>query len=82
MNQDGVRDVTVIGVCDRHVLNYAIPFVFIRKNGNYVLDEELFNNLYGVIALTIDDIRKYIKNPNKYHEAFQKDGNQIKHFRM
>lgn len=66
INNDGIRDVTVIGSCDKEAINYTIPFVFIREGNKYILDEDLYNRLFGFIALTINDIRTYFKSPNYY----------------
>ena len=62
MNDDKKPDVTVIGSCDKNAINYSVPLVFIRSGGKYILDKDVYNDLYGFIALTVSDVRAYIKS--------------------
>lgn len=60
------RDVTVIGSCDKqNAINYTVPFVFVWEGNKFVLDEEVYSGIYGLISLTVADVRAYIKSPDK-----------------
>ena len=61
MNGDKKPDITVIGSCKRNAINYTIPFVFIRKGNGFVFNRKVYSDIYGVIGLTVSDVRKYIK---------------------
>lgn len=64
MDGDNVRDVTVIGSCNKqNAIHYTFPFVFLRKNGKYVLEMEVYDRLMWKIGLTVSDLRAYIKSP-------------------
>lgn len=59
------RDVTIIGSCTKqNVGNYTFPFVFTWQGDKYVLDEDVYSNLFGFISLTVADVRAYIKSPD------------------
>jgi hypothetical protein len=66
------RDVTVIGTCHNA---YSYPFVFIWQDGKFILDEDVFTSLYAVIALTISDIREYIKSPDTLYKSLRDRSN-------
>ena len=65
-------DVTIIGSCDDNAINYNFPFVFYLKNGTYVLDEDLYHSLYGFIALTVADLRAYVRSPESEYIILKK----------
>ena len=66
------RDVTIIGACDKqNFMNLTFPFVFIWKNDKYVLDEKVYNQLYGFIGLTVADVREYIKSPETQYKILE-----------
>lgn len=68
MNGDGKADITVIGSCNkRNAINYTYPFVFIRQENSYVLDEKVYSNLFGFVGLNISDIRAYIAAPRVFY---------------
>ena len=71
MHGDKKHDVTVIGSCDKNAINYTIPFVFIWKGDKYVLDEDVYRSLYGFIALTVVDVREYIKSPKSQYKILR-----------
>lgn len=60
MNGDGVRDVTVIGACEKNAYNYTFPFVFFPKGNHFVLDEKIYQELYGSFGLTVMEVRHHI----------------------
>lgn len=64
------RDVTVIGSCDKqNALNHTFPFVFVWSGDQFVLDNDVYDYLFGFISLTVADIREYIKSPNEYYKV-------------
>lgn len=73
MNGDKKPDVTIIGACDRNAINYTFPLVFIRSGHKYVLNEDVYQNLYGFYSLTVADVRAYIKSPESYIKVLQRD---------
>ncbi len=78
MHGDKKRDVTVIGSCDQNAINYTVPFVFMRRGNKYIIDEDVYNNLYGFIGLTISDIQKYIKSPITYFKKLRAEQPKFK----
>jgi hypothetical protein len=68
MHGNKKRDVTVIGSCDKSLINYTIPFVFSWQGDKYVLDEDVYRSLYGFIGLTVADVREYIKSPESQYK--------------
>lgn len=69
MYGNGKRNVTVIGGCNKYnAINYNTSFVFTWKNDKYVLDEDVYSGLFGVIGLTVADVRNYIKKPDLYYD--------------
>lgn len=72
MNEDGVRDVSVIGSCNQLPrLKYTYPLVFIRDKDKYIFNEDVYSHLYGFIDLTIADIHAYIKDPKKTYQILR-----------
>lgn len=65
MNGDKKPDVTIIGSCDSNVTNQTFPLVFIRSGNKYILNEDVYMNLYGYINLTVADVRGYIKSSSR-----------------
>lgn len=69
MHGGKTRDVTIIGTCDKqNVMNATFPFVFTWQGDKYVLDEDVYSNLFGFISLTVADVRAYIKSPNTCYQ--------------
>lgn len=65
------RNITIIGSCDKNAKNYTFPFIFSRRGSGYSIDKNIFFNLYGILGLTIEDLQKYIKNPDSYFYVLQ-----------
>ncbi|CEG56768.1 hypothetical protein [Legionella fallonii] len=66
------RDVTIIGACDKqNAVNYTFPLVFIWQGDKYVLDDDVYKALYGAIALTVADVREYIKFPMTQYKVLR-----------
>ena len=74
MNGDKKPDVTIIGSCDYNTMHQTFPLIFIRRGGQYILDEDMYKNLHGAIELTVADVRGYLKSPFSvsYHKALEK----------
>ena len=77
MNGDKKSDVSVIGSCNKNPVNYTVPFVFIRSDNKYVLDENVYKNLYGFIGLSINDLQAYIKSPKLYFKVLVERNNKL-----
>lgn len=77
MHGNRKRDVTIIGSCENNVHNLTFPLVFILQGGKFILDEEVYRDLHGMIALTVEDVRQYIKSPETQYtylsERYWKD---------
>ena len=71
MHGDHLPDVTVIGSCNKNAINYTIPFVFLRHGDEYILDEKVYSGIYGLIGLTVADVRAYIKSPETYYKVLE-----------
>lgn len=72
MHGDKKPDVTVIGSCNKqNAINYTIPFVFIWQGDKFILDKKVYLNLYGLISLTVADVREYIKSPDTYYDFLE-----------
>lgn len=72
MHNKNQSDITVIGSCDNNPVNYTFSFVFYLKDGKYVLDEGVYKKLYGFIALTVADIREYVKSPETQYKKLKR----------
>ncbi len=68
MYGDNKPNVTVIGSCDQNAINYNFPFVFKWQHNKYTLDEDVYRGIFGLIALTVADVRAYIKSPDEYYQ--------------
>lgn len=69
MFNDIERDVTIIGACDKqNLISYTFPLIFKWQKNKFVLDEDTYNSLYGMVALNVDDIKQYIKSPEMQYD--------------